>query len=292
MFSQPVVASIPAHWVRLAEGVNVDVVAPEGGEALRGVIVAGEIFGITTHVRDICERPARAGCLVAAPDFYRRQQRGSCLSYDARGCEAGVRMLRLLQREEVVADAAAVRAYLTTRLGASKGCRLSVSAPVVILPSSPPPACASRWRCRSVAAGSSTAASRWLNPNRRSPIALRWPRTGASFSALRQAAAIVSSPPNSGVDSTSCSVPPGSSTNGSAMRVRGTGFFAPNDPRPSMPQQAPTCGGGCSVPSRPTWRMPSGRLTDGRGRTICCPSAKRGVRADGAPPPLHSRTYR
>ena len=31
------------------------------------MIVAGEIFGITTHVRDICERLARAGYLVAAP---------------------------------------------------------------------------------------------------------------------------------------------------------------------------------------------------------------------------------
>lgn len=119
-FSQPAVAPIGTQWVRLAEGIDVYVAAPDDGNALGGVIVAGEIFGITTHVRDICERLARAGYLVAAPDFYWRQQRGTCLSYDARGRKAGVRMLRLLQREEVVADVAAVRAYLATRLGAFK----------------------------------------------------------------------------------------------------------------------------------------------------------------------------
>lgn len=118
MFSQPVVAPIDTQWVRLAEGVDVYVAAPDDGNALGAVIVAGEIFGITTHVRDICERLARAGYLVAAPDFYWRQQRGTCLSYDARGRKAGVRMLRLLQRGEVVSDVAAVRAHLTTRLGA------------------------------------------------------------------------------------------------------------------------------------------------------------------------------
>ena len=120
MFSQPVVAPIDTQWVRLAEGVDVYVAATDDGNALGGVIVAGEIFGITMHVRNICERLARAGYLVAAPDLYWRQQRGTCLSYDARGRKAGVRMLRLLQRGEVVSDVAAVRAHLTTLLGAPK----------------------------------------------------------------------------------------------------------------------------------------------------------------------------
>ena len=100
MLSQSVVAPIGTQWVRLAEGVDVHLAFSEHGNALGGVIVVGEIFGITTHVRDICERLARAGYLVAAPDFYWRQQRGTCLSYDARGRKAGVRTLRLLQREE------------------------------------------------------------------------------------------------------------------------------------------------------------------------------------------------
>ena len=269
MCSQSVVAPLGTQRVRLARGVDIYVAAPNDGNALGGVIVAGEIFGITTHVRDICERLARAGHFVAAPDFYWRQQRGTCLSYDARGRRAGVRMLRLLQREKVVADVAAIRAYLATGSAQQRTWRSSESAPEVISHSSPPHACASRWRCRSTAAGWSTAASRWLHPHRRSPIALRWPRTAASFSASPPATAIVSSPPNSGVDSTSCSVPPGSSTNWSDMRVRGTGFPAPNDPRPSMPKRVPTCGGGCSVLSRPPWQMPSGRLMDRHGRTIC-----------------------
>jgi len=120
MFSQPVAAPLDTQWVRLAEGVDVHVAAPEGRAVLDGVVVAGEIFGITAHVRDICERLARAGYLVAAPDFYWRRQRGTCLSYGATGRKAGVRMLRLLQRGEVVSDVAAVRVHLTTRLGASK----------------------------------------------------------------------------------------------------------------------------------------------------------------------------
>ena len=95
-------------------------VVPAGREALGSVIVAGEIFGITAHVLDICDRLARAGYLVAAPDFYWRQQRETCLSYDAKGRRIGVRMLHLLGREEVVADVAAVQAFLATRLGISK----------------------------------------------------------------------------------------------------------------------------------------------------------------------------
>ena len=117
---QPVVAPIGTQWVRLAEGIDVYVAAPEGRAPLGGVIVAGEIFGITAHVRDICERLARAGYLVVAPDFYWRQQRGACLAYDTKGCKNGSRMLRLLRREEVIADVAVVRAHLSAQLGASR----------------------------------------------------------------------------------------------------------------------------------------------------------------------------
>lgn len=245
MFSQPVVAPIGTQWVRLAEGVDVYVAAPEGRAALGGVIVAGEIFGITTHVRDICERPARAGYLVAAPDFYWRQQRRTCLSHGATGRKAGVRMLRLLQREEVVADVAAVRAYLATRLGASKAMAIvgvSAGGHIAFLAAT---------RVRFALAVSIYGG--WMVDGG-IPLAEPTPpvadcaalaANGCFFSASRPAAAIVSSPPNSGVDSTSCSMQPGSSTNWSAMRVRGTGFSAPNDPRPSMPKRAPTCGGGC-----------------------------------------------
>ena len=126
MFSQPVAAPLDTQWVRLAEGVDVHVAAPEGRAVLGGVVVAGEIFGITAHVRDICERLARVGYLVAAPDFYWRRQRGTCPPYGATGRKAGVRMLRLLQRGEAVSDVAAVRAHLTTRLGASKAMAMAM----------------------------------------------------------------------------------------------------------------------------------------------------------------------
>lgn len=120
MTLESAVASPRTRWIRLAEGVDAYVAAPRGREAPGGVIVAGEIFGITAHVRDICDRLARAGYLAVAPDFYWRQQRGISLTYDAAGRAEGLRMLRLLRREEVVADVAAAQTFVAAQLGSSK----------------------------------------------------------------------------------------------------------------------------------------------------------------------------
>ncbi|HEY6353426.1 MAG TPA: dienelactone hydrolase family protein, partial [Burkholderiaceae bacterium] len=37
--------------------------------ALAGVIVAGELFGISAHVRDVCERLAGLGYAALVPDL-------------------------------------------------------------------------------------------------------------------------------------------------------------------------------------------------------------------------------
>jgi dienelactone hydrolase len=45
---------------------------PAGHGPFPGVIVGAEIYGITGHVRAVCERPARMGYVALAPDVHHR----------------------------------------------------------------------------------------------------------------------------------------------------------------------------------------------------------------------------
>lgn len=71
------------------------------------VVVAHELFGVTAHVRDVCERLASHGYVALAPDFYHRSSPGADLPHDPGGRERGFALLHQLRREECLADAAA-----------------------------------------------------------------------------------------------------------------------------------------------------------------------------------------
>ncbi len=77
-----------------------------------GVLVAHELFGVTAHVRDVCERVAAFGFTALAPDFYHRTSPGAELPHDPVGREQGFKLLRGLQREEALADVEAGIGYL------------------------------------------------------------------------------------------------------------------------------------------------------------------------------------
>jgi carboxymethylenebutenolidase len=107
----------------LTETVQLGVVgdSPMGGYLARpagpgrspsGVLVGMELFGITGHVRDVCDRLAGLGFQALAPDLYHRSAPGTELAEDAAGRERGFALLHRLTREQALADTAAAAGYL------------------------------------------------------------------------------------------------------------------------------------------------------------------------------------
>jgi carboxymethylenebutenolidase len=72
-----------------------------------GVVVAMELFGVSAHVRDVCEQLAVVGFVALAPDLYHRTAPGVELAEDAAGRERGFDLLHQQTREQVLRDIAA-----------------------------------------------------------------------------------------------------------------------------------------------------------------------------------------
>ncbi|PBC67385.1 carboxymethylenebutenolidase [Streptomyces sp. TLI_235] len=125
-----------ARWISLGEGEGPDgyLALPEGRTARGSVVVAGEFFGVTAHLRGICERLAAEGYAALAPDFYWRHAPRGDFGYDEEGRAAGRRQMTALRREEVLADVASARAAVrefgggggTAALGFSLGGHIAV----------------------------------------------------------------------------------------------------------------------------------------------------------------------
>ncbi len=86
---------------------------PEHGAVRGSVIVGMELFGVTAHVRDICDRLAAHGYAAVAPDFYHRTEPGTELPADDRGRERGFTLLRQLTRPQALHDLGATIDWLT-----------------------------------------------------------------------------------------------------------------------------------------------------------------------------------
>ena len=75
----------------ITEGLQVYYAAPTGAGAAPGIVVLMEAFGLTPHIRRVCDRFAAAGFAALAPDLYHGRQ----FSYDALDqAMAAVRALR------------------------------------------------------------------------------------------------------------------------------------------------------------------------------------------------------
>jgi len=66
-----------------------------------------ELFGLSAHVRDVCEQLAALGFVALAPDLYHRTAPGVELAEDAAGRERGFHLLHQQTREQVLRDVAA-----------------------------------------------------------------------------------------------------------------------------------------------------------------------------------------
>jgi len=98
---------IATEWIRLDGGPDAYVAVPRGRDPVGAVVAGAEMFGFTEHARGVCERLARAGYAVVAPDFYWRDTRLPVLAYDDAGRAEGRRLMTGLRRDEVLTDVSA-----------------------------------------------------------------------------------------------------------------------------------------------------------------------------------------
>ncbi len=78
-----------------------------GPETGPGLVVIQEIFGITPHIRDVCDGFADQGYRVVAPALFDRVQRRMELEYGAKGFQVGVGLRKLIPIEYSMMDIAA-----------------------------------------------------------------------------------------------------------------------------------------------------------------------------------------
>jgi carboxymethylenebutenolidase len=86
-------------------------VAPEDARH-GGLVLVQEIFGVTEHIRELCDGFAADGYEVIAPAFYDRLERGFAAGYDADGVAKGRRYSEITPWDQVEGDLAAAIAAL------------------------------------------------------------------------------------------------------------------------------------------------------------------------------------
>jgi len=91
-----------------------------------GVIVLQEIFGVTSHIRQVAEDFAGHGYLALAPALFDRLEAGIELEYT--GVEAGIALMQKLELDEVTHDLKATLAALRRELTAIPGAGSKVGA--------------------------------------------------------------------------------------------------------------------------------------------------------------------
>lgn len=88
---------------------------PATAEPTGSIIVGMELFGVSAHVRDVCDRLAALGYLAVAPDLYHRSAPGIELAADDRGRERGFELLQQLTRPQALEDIRGTIAFLAER---------------------------------------------------------------------------------------------------------------------------------------------------------------------------------
>ena len=84
--------------------------ADPAGQARGGVVVLHAIYGLTTHMGDVCDRWAADGYAAIAPSLFDRAGRGNVFGYDPAGAAAGMRHYAALTQDQILADVSACSA--------------------------------------------------------------------------------------------------------------------------------------------------------------------------------------
>ena len=87
------------------------------GEPKGGIIFLQAIYGLTTHLGDVCDWFARDGYSAIAPATYDRTERDMVFGYDAAGAAGGMAFRENLREETVLLDVAACAKTLRASVG-------------------------------------------------------------------------------------------------------------------------------------------------------------------------------
>jgi carboxymethylenebutenolidase len=90
-------------------GAPVPAVAARPAEARGGVVVLQEAFGLTSHIRSICDRLAAAGYHAVAPALYHRE---GAPVVDYSRMDLAQPLMAKLRADDLMADTASSAAYL------------------------------------------------------------------------------------------------------------------------------------------------------------------------------------
>lgn len=82
------------------------------GSAKGGVVVLHAVYGLTTHMGDVCDRWAEAGYAAIAPALFDRVGKDLVHPYTRDGVEAGRKCFAALGEAQILADVAACAAAL------------------------------------------------------------------------------------------------------------------------------------------------------------------------------------
>jgi len=101
------------NWIELtaADGARIAGYRADPPGRLRGgLVVVQEIFGVNSHIRDVCDGFAADGYLAVAPALFDRVERGVDLGYKDADMARGREIRGRTQTDHAMADIAAARA--------------------------------------------------------------------------------------------------------------------------------------------------------------------------------------
>jgi carboxymethylenebutenolidase len=87
--------------------------AEPAGEPRGGVVVAQEIFGVNSHVKNVCDGYAKDGYAVIAPALFDRYERGVDIGYTAEDIARGIALKAKATTDAALLDVAAARDALS-----------------------------------------------------------------------------------------------------------------------------------------------------------------------------------
>jgi carboxymethylenebutenolidase len=96
-------------------------VARPAGEAIAGLVVLQEAFGVNAHIRRVTDDYARDGFLAIAPALFDRIERGVELGYEDADRERGMGLARQIDLGDAMKDISAALAYLRQPAGGKCG---------------------------------------------------------------------------------------------------------------------------------------------------------------------------
>jgi len=100
------------------DGLTIDAWRSGSSDATRALVVLQEIFGVNSHIREVCARFATQGYDVIAPALFDRTTRGVELGYTPDDIEEGLKLRARIPLEETLLD---IRAAIAAFAGKPAG---------------------------------------------------------------------------------------------------------------------------------------------------------------------------